>query len=171
MKSPSTDQLQDFAKVDVNLLMQEILPRYVVNCFQAAGYDELEVVASMDTTESETNSISKIEKYIDSHHKSNRAMLPSFPSESLPFEFPPGHRVQICNFVQEMKRLHRNAKSTVVSTKHFRPMSSKKLKLVTQQQDELPTLSADDITQQVHESIKKWIKQHLARLKKGTITL
>ena len=45
MESPSTDQLQDSAKVDVNLLMQERLPRYVVNRFKAAGYDELEVVA------------------------------------------------------------------------------------------------------------------------------
>ena len=63
MESPSIDQLQDTAKVDVNVLMQEQLPRYVVNCFQAAGYDELEVIASMDTTEGETNSISKIEKY------------------------------------------------------------------------------------------------------------
>ena len=71
MEPPSTDQLQDFTKVDVNLLMQEQLPSYVVNCFHAAGYDELEVIASMDTTEGETNSISKIKKYIDSHHKSN----------------------------------------------------------------------------------------------------
>ena len=161
MESPSIDQLQDTAKVDVNVLMQERLPRYVVNCFQAAGYDELEVIASMDTTEGETNSISKIEKYIDSHHKSNPDMLPSYSSESfnsLPFEFPPGHRVRICNFVQEIKQLYRNTKSTNVSTKHCKQMSAKRLKLMTQQPDELP-LSVDEIAQQVHESIRKWIQQ------------
>ena len=46
MEPLSTDQSQDSLEVDVNLLMQERLPRYVVNCLQAAGYDELEVIAS-----------------------------------------------------------------------------------------------------------------------------
>ena len=47
MEPPSTDQSQDSLEVDVNLLMQQRLPRYVVNCLQAAGYDELEVIASI----------------------------------------------------------------------------------------------------------------------------
>ena len=47
METPPTDQ--DSSEVNVILLMQKRFPRYVVNCLQAAGYDELEVVALMDT--------------------------------------------------------------------------------------------------------------------------
>ena len=51
-------------EIDVIPLMQRRLPKYVANCLQAAGYDEQEVIATMDTSEGEKNSISKIEKYI-----------------------------------------------------------------------------------------------------------
>ena len=173
MEPLSTDQSQDSLEVDVNLLMQERLPRYVVNCLQAAGYDELEVIASMDTNEGEASSISKIEKYIERHHKSNPDMQSSYSTESctsLPFEFPPGHRIRICNFVQEIKQLYRNTKSTNVSTKHSGSATGKRLKLMAQPEDKLP-LSVDEITHHVHESISKWIKRQkhtaLNSLKEG----
>ena len=138
MDQPFTDCPSE---VDViNLLMQQRLPRsrYVVNCLQAAGYDELEVIASMDTNEGEASSISKIEKYIERHHKNNTDMLPSYSSDSFPFEFPPGHRIRICNFVQEIKQLYRNTKSTDISTKHSRSATAKRLKLMVQPEDQLP---------------------------------
>jgi len=83
-----------------------------MNCLQAAGYDDLEVIVSMDVAESEKSScISKIEEFIERRHKSNADMLPpQYPSEtvnSLPFEFPPGHHVRICNFVYEVKQLYK----------------------------------------------------------------
>ena len=173
MERPSPDQTQDPLEVDVNLLMQQQLPRYVVNCLQAAGYDELEVIASMDTNEGEASSISKIEKYIEKYHKSNPDMLPSYSTESstsLPFEFPPGHRIRICNFVHEIKQLYRNTRSSNVSTKLSRSATEKRLKLIPQPEDKLP-LSVDEITCQVHESINKWIKHQkhsaLNSLKEG----
>ena len=176
MESPPTDQ--DSSEVNVILLMQKRLPRYVVNCLQAAGYDELEVVASMDTTEGETSSICRIEKLIERRHKNNPNMLPSyssdsFNSESLPFEFPPGHRIRICNFVQEVKQLYRNkiSSSKIVSTKHARSATTaKRIKPMTQPEDQFP-LSVDELTCKVHESIRKWIGQQklmaLNSLKQG----
>ena len=170
MEPPSTP---DSLEVDVNLLMQKRLPKYVMNCLQAAGYDELEVIASMDTNEGEASSISKIEKYIERHHKTNPDMLPSYSTESctsLPFEFPPGHCIRICNFIQEVKQLYRNTKSTNISTKHSRSATAKKLKLMAQPEDKHP-LSVDEITHKVHDSISKWIGQQkhtmLNSLKEG----
>jgi len=82
-------------EVDVISLMEQKLPRYVMNCLKAAGYDEKEVIASMDTGDDENNSITKIEKYIDKHYKNNPDMCPTISSSGteLPFEFPPGHRI------------------------------------------------------------------------------
>ena len=155
--------------------MQKPLPRYVVNCLQA-GYDELEVVALMDTTEGETSSISKIEKYIEKQHKSNTEVLPSYPSESfssLSFEFPPGHHIRICNFVEEVKQLYRDklSSSKPVSTEQVRSATAAiRLKVMAQPEDQFP-LTVDEITSQVHENIRKWIEQQklmaLHSLKQG----
>ena len=42
---------------DLHALMKEKLPPYVVRCFLAAGYDEADVISSMDTSENPGNSI------------------------------------------------------------------------------------------------------------------
>ena len=142
-------------EIDVIPLMQRRLPKYVANCLQAAGYDEQEVIATMDTSEGEKNSISKIEKYIEIHHKINPDMLPnslsSLPSSitALPFEFPPGHRIRICNFVQEVKQACRNTVSTI---------NNRSSTIIAQTKNQI-TLSADEINSQVCENITKWIKQ------------
>ena len=156
--------------------MQKRLPRYVVNCLQAAGYDELEVVASMDTTEGDGSSISKIENYIEKRHKSNPEMLPSYPSESfnsLSFEFPPGHRIRIRNFVEEVKQIYRDklSSSKAVSAQQVRSTTAaKRLKIMSPPEDQFP-LTAEEITCQMHESIRKWIEQQkrmaLHSLKQG----
>jgi len=67
---------------------------------KAAGFDDLKVIASMNITDDEEKSISKIERYIDKRHKSNQEIFP--PSctlksmNSLHFELPPGHHIRIC---------------------------------------------------------------------------
>ena len=46
------------------------MPRYVVNCLQTAGYDDLEAIASMDVVEGEkSNCISTVEEHIERRHK------------------------------------------------------------------------------------------------------
>ena len=46
-------------------LMKQKLPPYIVNCVVSAGFDEVEVLSSMDTSENPGNSIEKIEKFIE----------------------------------------------------------------------------------------------------------
>jgi len=42
--------------------MQNELPSYIVKCFSLAGYDEKEVIKSMETSSKDGNSISTIKK-------------------------------------------------------------------------------------------------------------
>ena len=83
-------------------LMKQRLPEYIVNCFISSGYDEMEVISTMDTSDKEHNSIDKIEKFIQRKYANSAAHNP-FSSPT--FEFPPGHRIRICNFVKEVERV------------------------------------------------------------------
>jgi len=76
-----------------------LLPQCIVNCFFAAGYDDLDVIS-----ESNGNSISKIENYIESLIDQSTADDFMLPTPCVrPFKFPSGHREKICKFVQEIK--------------------------------------------------------------------
>jgi len=151
-------------EVDVISLMEQKLPRYVMNCLKAAGYDEKEVIASMDTGDDENNSMTKIEKYIDKHYKNNPDMCPTISSSGteLPFEFPPGHRIRICNFVEEVKRTFKLKLSSrkAVSSSNVRstPIAVKKPKIMAQAEKPSPLL-ADEIECRVQESIAKWLSR------------
>ena len=64
--------------------MEKRLPRYAMNCFQAAGYDDLEEIASMDVSKGKKiNCISTVEEHIERRHKSNANMLPPVAYQSL----------------------------------------------------------------------------------------
>jgi len=119
MEKKSQLQPDTSLEVDIVALMDKRLPSYVGNCLRAAGFDELEVIASMDTSNGEDNSISKVERYIEKRHKHNQEMLPPCCTKesmsALPFEFPPGHRIRICKFVEEIKQLHKNMSHKAVS--------------------------------------------------------
>ena len=81
--------------------MKERLPQYVVNCLITSGYDEMQVLCDMDTSESPKNTIHKVESFINKRFSNKPEYNPTL---LLPFEFPPGHRAQISNFVHELKR-------------------------------------------------------------------
>jgi len=78
------------------------LPPYVMKCLLLAGYDEKDVIQAMDTTENEGNSISMIERYINERYREDPELNFGLSSGnlSLPFQFPPGQRLRICNFVK-----------------------------------------------------------------------
>jgi len=81
-----------------------MLPEYIVNCYIASRYDEETVICNLDVSDKPGNGISKVESYI------NRKFADSprhNPTLLLPFEFSPGHRERICNFVEELKRSQR----------------------------------------------------------------
>ena len=58
-------------------------------------YDEKDVIQALDTTENEGNSISTIERYINERHRDEPELNFGLSSgnPSLPFQFPPGHRL------------------------------------------------------------------------------
>ena len=80
---------------DVVSLMRKQLPEYIVNCFLAAGFDVPEVVSAMDNP---GNSIAQIEGFIARKYNGDPRFNPT-----VDFEFPPGHRIRICNFVCDIK--------------------------------------------------------------------
>ena len=129
-----------------------------MNCMRAAGFDDLKVIASMNITDDEKNSISKIERYIDKRHKSNQEIFP--PSctlesmNSLPFEFPPRHHIRICKFVEEIKQLYKN-KSLRAVLPHTKLCTTAK-KTNDNAVDQV-LLSVYDFNCQVRESLKEWV--------------
>ena len=78
---------------------------YIVNCFLAAGYDVTEVITSMDVSNSPGNFIELIVSYISESYPSDLKYC-IYPDSVLRinlFRFPPGHRICICNFNNELK--------------------------------------------------------------------
>jgi len=138
--------------------MKTKLPEYVVNCLISAGYDDLEVVCSMDTSETEGNSISTIENFIQ-RKCADCAKHNPFPSS--PFEFPPGHRIRICNFVKEVKKLREANMKLAGRDERKRSKSAcnvvSKKKCEETISEESKAVTAVEVSKQVRSSLRKWI--------------
>ena len=156
-------------------LMKKSLPGYVVNCMLAAGYDDMNVISAMNVSDDQGNSISMIENFIQKHFKGDAEYSHSPTSKSLlPFEFPPGHRIRICNFVNEVKKIHRakhNNKSQL-TCKRKRTLdqpitTAKKLKLslnppneaVHNMEQNSEGLDENIVLNNIRQRINKWIQQ------------
>ena len=143
----SNKKPNDEPSTDVIGLMKQKLPEYVAKCLISAGYDEIEVLSTMGTSEKQGNSIEKIECFIEKRY-ADSSKHNSFPSH--PFEFPPGHRVQICNLVRELKKSKEKlnpvslcvAKKRLNPHKHSIPSTSKRMK-VTSVDDEVDDTDID----------------------------
>ena len=136
--------------------MQKELPSYIVKCFSLAGYDEREVIMSMDTSNKEGNSISIIEKYIDQRHKNDPDVSPGVSNThpELPFMFLPGHRIRICNFVKIFKESVNSLLKRSLNASTDQITTAKRLKANHDNSHKM--LTAAEITSQVHDSIKDW---------------
>ena len=159
---------------DVVTLMKQRLPEYIVNCFMSSGYDEMEVISTMDISDKEHNSI-------DNRKYANRAECNPFPSPT--FEFPPGHRIRICNFVKEVKKLRESCESdkNVRTRKRGKPISHVHLKsnvfaekrqkhLEDSEEDpsdvqESNVLSVMGVSKQVRSSLRKWMAKQNDQLR------
>lgn len=145
--------------------MNERLPKYVVKCFLVAGFHTEEVICTMDiTSDGPKNSINIIESYIAKRFHGNPEMCDSFSSQ-LPFEFPPGHRLRICSFVQEVKQMYKKIHKFNFHHKNKRmqlmgqDIQAKKLKTKTvMPKDHIiqSEISVSTIERQVQSSIKHW---------------
>jgi hypothetical protein len=86
--------------------MKRHLPEYIVNCFIATGYDCIDTICDMNITPGPTNFINEIEAYIEKRKSFLPSCLGSNENfgDSFPFEFPPGHRMQINKFITSLKQ-------------------------------------------------------------------
>lgn len=153
----------EHSEIDVLALMQKELPPYVVKCFLLSGYDEKEVIKSMDTSDKEGNSISTIERYIDQRHKNDPSLFPEGTTEGsqFAFAFPPGHRIRICNFVRKVKDLCNPPFKRACTPTTDLAMKAKKCKTetalsTTNARPSVEVESVMEISDQVHDSICKW---------------
>ena len=104
--------------VDGISIMKQALPEYVVNCFFAAGYDTTDVITAMDISDNPGNSIELIEKYISERYPKDPRYCNNPDSDILlakPFEFPPGHRIRICNFICALRKKIQGENNLTVS--------------------------------------------------------
>ena len=144
--------------------MKESLPDYIVNCMLAAGYDDIKIISAMDVTDSEGNSISIIENFIEKRFKGDPDYCHNHISKSsLPFEFPPGHRLRICNFVHAVKKMYRTSisnKSHLLTCKRKRTTDqhnfgkAKKFKL--SDHIAVPSAGSTEVSKQVEITKDKW---------------
>ena len=164
---------------EMSFLIKAKLHEYVVNCLISAGYEDLEVVcsiASMDTSETEGNSISTIENFIQRKYANCTKHNP-FPSS--PFEFPPGHRIRICNFVKEVKKLREANVKRVGQDERKRSKSAcnvvSKKKCEEATSEEWNAVTAAEVSKQVRKCLQKWIckqiqeqdSDYLGKLREG----
>ena len=85
--------------------MKKSLPSYVVKCFTAAGFDTLEVIAKMDVSDHPGNSIEQIEQFISDEY-------PNDPEYKRGKKFPPGHKIRIQDFVNQVKQSRKRSLNT-----------------------------------------------------------
>ena len=74
------------------MAMKEKLPKYVVDSFIAAGFDNLKVISEIDT--STDNDLLEIEQFITVECKEDTRFKPGFGITGH-FKFLPGHRRRI----------------------------------------------------------------------------
>lgn len=101
------DHCKNNPEVDVVDLMRKKLPPYVVSCLVTSGYDSLDVILAMDTSENPGNSIEIVEKFVEKYHSEGGQISCSINAPIKlphPFVFPPGHRIIINDFVSELMK-------------------------------------------------------------------
>ena len=126
--------------MDEDLLesMKQTLPKYAVNCFIYAGYDNIPVITQMITAEGPQNSLDQIENFVLKHYLNDKSCYPPTVTENTnlssdfkpTFVFPPGHRVLITSFINDIKGKHMlKCKDTRKRVTNDQTVSAKKVKV------------------------------------------
>ena len=149
--------------INVIELMKERLPQYIANCLIASGYDEMEVLCGMNTSEGPKNTIEKVESFITKRFSGKPEYNPTL---SLPFEFPPGHRARICNFIQELRKLRENTKRKSVAnlkgtkkrklSKSDAKLPECKIDLTDDAERRVVNSTVETVSQQVRSNLRNW---------------
>ena len=142
----------------VSILMKKKLPKYIVKCLQAAGYDEMNTISNVDISENPGNSISKIENYIDRKFSGNLEYVHDSSMLASPFEFPPGHR--ICNFVRELRTIaKKDAKDEEITKKRKGHTIEHSKRCKIEAEENKPEINVATISYHVRNIITRWVQQ------------
>ena len=87
---------------EARLALQDELPEYVAESFMATGYDTLQVISKMDTSDSPGNSLQELEEFISTELIDDPRFARGITNRSV-FKFLPGHRKRIIEFVHQIK--------------------------------------------------------------------
>jgi len=144
-------------------LMKTELPEYVANCLLVSGYDDLDVLCSMDVSESPQHSIIEVENYINKRYSDNSSYNPML---NHPFEFPPGHRVRIYNFIQKLKILKKDMQKSSVQ-KRLVPCNEKRASKRAKHDNQIdltddsdpPRITIATVSKQVRTNLRNWISK------------
>ena len=143
--------------------MKQTLPKYAVNCFIYAGYDNIPAITQMITAEGPQNSLDQIEKFILKLYLNDKSCYPptvtengNLSSDFKPkFVFLPGHRVLITSFINGIKGKHmlkcKDAKKRVTKDQMA---SAKKVKV--DQPSSSDSCNLESIFDDVRKRIMKW---------------
>ena len=63
-------------------LVEQALPKYAVNCFLCAGYDNISAITQMMTDEGPDNTLDQIEAFILKYYSTSMSCYPSTIAES-----------------------------------------------------------------------------------------
>ena len=84
---------------EVHLALQNEMPEYIVESLMATGYDTLQVISKMDTSNSPGNSLQEIEEFISTEFLDDPRFARGITNRSV-FKFLPAHRKRIIDFHQ-----------------------------------------------------------------------
>ena len=139
------------------LALQNELPEYVVESFMVTGYDTLQVISKMDTSNSPGNSLEEIEQFISTEFIDDPRFARGITSRSV-FKFLPGHRRRIIDFVQQIKfnlsleeKLNRSKKKMKLCAPATKV---KKAKYESEESDEV--LNQAKAMAMIRQQITKW---------------
>ena len=92
-------------------MMKDNLPDYIVESFIEAGFDILDVIAEIDT-ENTNSTLEEIEQFITREFKEDVRFQRGI-SVTGHFKFLPGHRIQVNNFIKKVKEEVANKKMKI----------------------------------------------------------
>ena len=83
-------------------MIYQKLPTYVANCLVVTGFDDIDSIRELNVSGS-NNSITMIETFIDKRKDILTNCMGPNNHSSLPFEFPPGHKICLIKCIQEIQ--------------------------------------------------------------------
>ena len=140
--------------------MREKLPPYIVECLIVSGFDAIDSIVEMNTEDGPKNSIDLIETYIEKRKESFPQCMGPNQIPNTPFEFPPGHRIIIEKFVNNVKHHYRIKKVTVQDMKPRKTNQRPKKRKIESSDatDEDDYISS--VTEEICKKVFKWSSEN-----------